>query len=92
MSITNLTADAAELALWKGRTLLPRSGCRSTFLPLGNASVWAEYEMDGDRAVVLQVLVNGSLIDPESYVNPLVLEGWETLLSEDFKRDMRRAA
>lgn len=76
----DIAALAAEHMRWQGRTLLPRTGCRALHMPLGNASVWTEYELLDDRAVVLQVLVNGQLIDAECFIHPLVVEAWEELL------------
>ena len=73
---TQLAADSAELMRWKGRTLLPRNGCLSAFMPLGNASVWTEYELHDDRAVVLQVLINGQLIEAEDWLHPSLVESW----------------
>lgn len=94
-------SDSAELARWKGQALTARAGCRLAWLPLGAASVLTEYELQDDQALILTVLVNGVVIDAESYLHPRVLEGLESLLWEDHKRDsklpvsvadMRRAA
>lgn len=82
-------ADSAELMRWQGRGLLPRSGCRLAHMPLGNASVLVEYELLDDRCNVLQMLVNGSMVDAECYLHPKTLEAWEAELFDSHKRDER---
>lgn len=81
-----LAADAAELARWKGNHLLPRAGCRLIDLPFGASSVTAEIEVLDDRVNVLEILVNGRMVNAEDWVHPSARENWESFLWEEEKR------
>lgn len=83
-----LAADAAELARWKGAHLLPRAGCKLVDLPFGASSVVAEIEVLDDRVNVLEILVNGRMVNAEDWVHPSALANWESVLWDDYKRDM----
>ncbi len=99
-----LAADAAELARWKGQTLLPRAGCHFAWMPLGKASVLVEYEFEAAErrtfdhpgtpanAMVVAVLINGALFDPEGLIDQGVIDGWELAIAESHGADLRVAA
>lgn len=101
-SITaRLIRDAAEHMRWTGQALLPAPGMLRTWLPLGAASLWAEYELLDDQAIVQRVLINGQLLSAEDWIPAHVLAGWEEELWSGHKSegklpvtvaDLRRAA
>lgn len=90
----SIAADAAELARWKGRHLLPSKGCKLRELSLAEATVLVEYEVIAAEAVthdhpghpgelnVLGVLINGHLIDPEGVIDASVVQRWEEELAQ----------
>lgn len=86
-----LIHDAAELARWKGLTLLPSKGLRRTWLPLGDASVWAEYEVLDDQCIVYRVLINGQLVSAEDWLSSKVVADWEEELWNSHKQELEAA-
>lgn len=81
-----LIRDAAEHMQWTGQTMLPAPGMLRTWLPLGNASLWAEYELLDDQCLVYRVLVNGQLIDPQDFIDNRVIEAWQSELWASHKQ------
>ena len=77
----------ARLAEFEGTYAVPQRGCQITRMPLGNASVLVEFEMQDGDALVINVLINGMWIDAEDYLSTVTVRRWEETLSEDARND-----
>jgi hypothetical protein len=95
-------AAQAELQRLQGKGLIPQAGCLIAEMPLGDASVFVEYEYtpgrpgvhtlrNGDpgypdepaEVVILNVLVNGAMVDADLFADA-VLDRWvQDILDSD---------
>lgn len=76
-----------EIGYLKGRGLAPCIGTHATFMPLGDASVWVEYEFVGERVSILATLINGTIQDPDGLIAERQLELWAEELERSHKSD-----
>ena len=88
-------AAIAELQRLQGKGLIPQPGCLIAEMPLGDASVFVEYEYEpAQRGTfddppfpaqvnILQVLVNGAMVDADLFADA-VMDRWvQDILDSD---------
>ena len=62
-----------------------RPGCRGAWMPLGNASVFVEYELIDGQAQVLSMFINGMWVDPQDVLADHMFDRWQSELSRSLE-------
>ena len=89
MNARNDAAEAAEFRRWQGHGLIASKGCNLAEVSFGDATVMVEYEFTaagGDdcnepkhdaKAIVINVLVNGTMVSVDGLIHSAKIEKWE---------------
>ena len=78
-----LEAQREIVAVLTGKRVPFIAGLTQHTVQLGPVEVTVSVEWDGDDAQVVYAWLHGQKTNPEDWVHPHVLEGWERQLSQD---------